>query len=133
MIQVPKTRLTLIQGVLAARVVGPGAEVQRLRGHAGTEMMMRGHLPDDRVAPAIGAGIAGRLSGVKPLPEPVTLIVITDAAGPVDANGHGARRRLGHAHQRAGTGRLRGSINGVVEGMGIGGMIIDGGKKSCIA
>ena len=95
--------------------------------------MIRGR-PDDVTAPAIEAAIVGRLLGVKTTPGLGTLDVITAAAGPVDVpvSEHVARRRLGRVHQHGGAVRPPDGINGGVEGLGIGGMILGGDETSLI-
>ena len=128
MIRVRKTHLILIRGLPTTRVANRGVEVRHLQGHAGTGKVIRGHPLGDVRAPAIGAATVGRPSGV----EVVTLVVITAAAGPVDAtvDERVAHRHPGHVRQHAGAGRPRGDIS---EALGIGGMIIDGDELFCIA
>jgi len=123
MIRVQTIRLTPTRALPTTRAANRGVEVRHLQGHAGTRI--RRHL-DDATAPAIEAAIVGRLLGVKAIPEPGTLSVITAAAGPVEVsvNERVARRRLGHVRQGVGAVHPRGGISGEVEG--IGGMILGG-------
>lgn len=65
--------------------------------------------------------------------DPVTLVVITTAADPVDAtvSERGAHRHPGHVRQHAGAGRPRGDISREMEALGRGEMTIDGDEPFC--
>lgn len=125
MIRAQKTLLTRIQGPPTIRGGNQGAGVRHLRGHADTEAIIR--RLNDVKTPAMGAAIVGRLLGAKTMTGPVTVIVITAAAGPDDVivDERRPRRHRGRVHQYGGTGPLLGGMEemGTLE---IAGEIIDG-------